>query len=136
MAGQMSVPTIAEIRSQLGMTQTQLAKALGCHPRTILRAEKGLTRPSYLLLQQIMRLSRARLHGKLTQQSLPIHRVNLVRMQLCLTRPGAQWKQWNGQQRACYLAHRTMYRRIVADVEAGRAILMPYSQLARQDQSR
>ena len=62
---------------------------------------------------------------KAQQTGLPIHYVDLVRMELCLGKPGAQWKRWSGQQRACYLSHRSIYRRIVAEVQAGRAVIVP-----------
>jgi hypothetical protein len=72
-----------------------------------------------------MLLARRRIERTAQDKGIPIHYVDLARMELCLSNPGAQWRKWTGQQRACYLSHRVIYKRIVADVEAGRAVIVP-----------
>ena len=116
---------ITELRAALGISQAELARLAGISRHTVIRAEHGRNFPSPLVQSALARVVKRNLKRIRPQVNMPIHRVNMQRMQLCLGKPGPQWKRWNGQQRACYLSHRARYRKILADVEAGRAMIVP-----------
>jgi DNA-binding XRE family transcriptional regulator len=107
------------------VSQARLAKLAGISRHTVIRTEQGRTLLSPLVQYALGKLARRYLKRIRREVKVPIHRVNLRRMQLCLGKPGPQWKRWNGQQRACYLSHRARYRKIRADAEAGRAMILP-----------
>lgn len=81
--------------------------------------------PSPLVQAALARVAARNMKRIRAELEMPIHRVNMRRMELCLGKPGAQWRRWNGQQRACHFSHRSRYRKILADVEAGRAMILP-----------
>lgn len=118
---------IAELRAALGISQARLAKLAGISRHTVIRAERGRTLPTPLVQRALARLAERTLKRIRADVQVPIHRVNLRRMDLCLGKPGAQWKHWNGQQRACYFSHRARYRKILAECQAGRYMILPRS---------
>ena len=116
---------IIQLRSVLGISQAELAKLAGISRHTVIRAESGRTLPSPLVQAAIARVANHYLKRTQPATTVPIHRVDMRRMELCLGKPGPQWNSWNGQQRACYLSHRVRYRKFLAEYEAGRAIILP-----------
>ena len=116
---------IAELRAVLGISQAKLARLAGISRHSVIRAELGHAIPSALVQRALARVAERHLKRIRAEVQVPIHRVNLRRMDLCLGKPGPQWKHWSGQQRACYLSHRARYKKIRADAEAGRAMILP-----------
>jgi DNA-binding XRE family transcriptional regulator len=116
---------VRALRAALGLSQSRLAKLAGISRHTVIRAEQGRTPTSRLVQFALARLTGRSLKCIRAEAKVPIHRVNLRRMYLCLGKPGAQWKRWNGQQRACYFSHRARYRKILSDVQLGRAMMLP-----------
>jgi DNA-binding XRE family transcriptional regulator len=116
---------VGKLRAALGVSQADLAKLAGISRHSVIRAEKGITMPSPLVQAALSRLAKRHLKRTRPAEQVPIHRVNLRRMELCLGKPGPQWMRWNGQQRACYLSHRVRYRKMLAGVQAGRANIFP-----------
>jgi DNA-binding XRE family transcriptional regulator len=117
--------SVLELRAALGVSQARLAKLAGISRHSVIRAEHGRTISSPLVQHALARVAERFLPRIQEGVNVPIHRVNMRRMHLCLGKPGAQWRRWNGQQRACYLSHRARYRKIIADAEAGRAMILP-----------
>jgi DNA-binding XRE family transcriptional regulator len=115
---------VLELRATLGVSQARLARLAGISRHSVIRAEQGRI-PSPLVQAALARVAERYLKRIYAEVKVPIHRVNLRRMELCLGKPGSQWKIWNGQQRACYFSHRARYRKIIADAQAGRAMILP-----------
>jgi transcriptional regulator with XRE-family HTH domain len=116
---------VRELRAALGVSQAELARLAGVSRHSVIRAENGRRFPSPLMQRALARVADRYLKRTHENAKVPIHQVNVRRMELCLGKPGPQWNRWNGQQRACYLSHRARYRKMLAEVQAGRADLLP-----------
>src|SRR5690349_4287308 len=116
---------VTQLRASLGVSQAKLARLAGISRHSVIRAENGLTLPSPLVQRAFARVAERYLKRIRERTDVPIHRVNMRRMELCLGKPGPRWKRWNGQQKAAYFSHRARYKRMLAEVEAGRAVIVP-----------
>ncbi|HXY04585.1 MAG TPA: helix-turn-helix domain-containing protein [Terriglobales bacterium] len=116
---------VAELRRTLGISQAALARLAGVSRHTIIRAEHGRTLPSPLVQAAFARVAQRFLPRTEEMVNVPIHRLNMRRMDECLGKPGPEWKYMNGQQRACYYSHRARYQKILAEFQAGRALMLP-----------
>lgn len=108
------------------MSQRQVARELGCDERTVRRVEHGLTAASQLLVRQLALFARRRVERRSYKDKRPIHYVDMERMEYYLGKEPRKHLLGHGQERASWRAHRAIYRRILADVQAGRAVLVPF----------
>lgn len=76
-------------------------------------------------MRQVALLARRRIERRAYQEKLPIHYVDIERMEYYLGKEPRKRLLGHGQERASWRAHRNQYRRILADVQAGRASLVP-----------
>lgn len=117
--------SLSQLRAALGVSQAKLAGLAGISRHSVIRAENGLTLPSPLVQRALARVAERYLKRIRERSDVPIHRVNLRRMELCLGKPGPQWCRWSGQQKAAYLSHRARYKKMLAEVQRGSAIILP-----------
>jgi len=69
-------PTLAEMRSQLGVSQRALARALNVSPRTVFRWEHDLNRMHPVYTLKLQRMLDALLKNRHTDAREPVEPVN------------------------------------------------------------
>ena len=119
--------TVRDIRFQLNMTQREFAKALGCAIRSVINWEQGRCLPDAARNRDLRALMRTkglmkRTHGTVTLYYDP------MKMQQYLGSPSAAGRHWTRMSRAerrSWWGHRVKYRKLMADIQAGRVHAQP-----------
>ena len=119
--------TVREIRSQLGLSQRAFSKALGVCIRSVINWETGRCLPDAARNRDIRRLMRNR--GLITRRQGPMPlRYDPMKMRMYERMPkdaGRNWSRMSRAERRSWWAHRVKYRKLKADIEAGRVHAQP-----------
>jgi DNA-binding XRE family transcriptional regulator len=121
------MPTVREVRLELGMTQLAFAKSLGVARRSVINWENGHCLPDAARNRDIRCLMRRRGLTTRTHGSVPL-RYDPMKMDKYLGSPadaGRHWSRMSRAERRSWWGHRVKYRKLKADIEAGRVIAQP-----------
>jgi len=120
-----TVLTPLELRLQLGLTRAQFGKRVGASIRTVIYWEQGRTYPDVARRMRMQAIAR---HAGLTKTDkgpYPIRRYDPAKKEYYEGKPGSPWLDWSGQKRGSFLAARARYRKLQADIDAGRVHAQP-----------
>ena len=120
-----TVFTVLELRRALGLTQVAFAHRIGVHKNSVINWERGYAYPSVSWRIRMQVVARYAGLTRLHSGPLPIRRYDPHKREYYEGKPGPPWRAWSGQKRGAFLATRAKYRKLDADIAAGRVHAQP-----------
>lgn len=111
------------LRQAMGIGKRHFARILGCHRNTVTRWEKGICDPSHFAALKLHLIRKQFDRSSHPRFPLPKSYVQPDKLAYYLGKPGSDYRHWTWKKRLSFMYQRSRYRKILAEVQAGRRIL-------------